>query len=67
MTTAGNATTKALTNEFSQTIKKLSTNPTLIYEMTPDIKNDINKDIKKANVRNSYFFGITLFSSHTLK
>jgi hypothetical protein len=27
--------------------------------MTPDIKNDINKDIKNAKVKNSYFLGIT--------
>jgi len=30
--------------------------------MTNDINNVINNDIKKANVINSYFFGIKLLS-----
>ncbi len=56
--TAGKATIKALQNACSHTEIKCSTRPTLINVMTKDIKKLINKDIKKANVRNSYFFGI---------
>ena len=58
--TEGKATTNAFIKATDQIFKKSSTKPILMYETTPDMINVIKLDIKKANSKNSYLFGIIL-------
>ena len=56
--TAGNATTKANPQAFSQINRMLSLIPTLNKVITSDMRQDINRAIKKENTKRWYFCGI---------
>lgn len=60
--TDGNATRKAFTKAIDQILRNPSTKPIFIYDTTPDMINVIKLDINKANSKNSYLFGITIYS-----
>ena len=65
--TAGKATGKAPAHAFIQIDSRLSTNPTFRMLTISDIRQDINKAIKKANTIASYFRAITVENSCTRK